>query len=119
MMQHKINMQIQSNPKFAEIINVNITQQFYGFLKYKVQMRENINVACKGETSSGKSTVILSLCTTVSSWTGVPYTVDQICANESEYYSKVRNATFNQTYHNSCCYCNMDGNRRTEGNQRL
>lgn len=92
-------MQIQSNPRFAELLNINITKQFYGYLAYKVRMRENINIACKGETRSGKTTVIVSLCKHVSDMTKVPYTTHHICANESEYYSKVKNAKFNETYH--------------------
>jgi len=62
-------------------------------------MRENLNPAIKGETRSGKSTVALSLGNFVSSMTKVPYTEFNICANESEYYSKVKNAKFNELFH--------------------
>ena len=107
---------------------------FYDYMIYKVRMRENLNIAIKGETRSGKSTVGLSIGNFISSMTRVPYTDFHICANESEcwlceiqpqdspkYYSKVRNAKFNELYHNQAIQesCNADGNRRAERVQRL
>jgi hypothetical protein len=99
MTEHKIMMQCADNPKFAQIIQTNINPQMYGYIQYKVRMRENLNLAIKGETRSGKSTVAISLGTYVSSMTLVPYTIEEICANESEYYSKVKYAKFNQFFH--------------------
>lgn len=96
-------------------------------------MRENLNIAIKGEfesttaesravehqTRSGKSTVGLSIGNFISSMTKVPYTDFHICANESEYYSKVRNAKFNELYHSLALQesWNADGNRRAERKQ--
>jgi len=99
MMEHKIQMQIQSNPRFAQIINLNITSKIYGYFNYKVRMRENLNIAIKGETRSGKTTVGLSWGVYISCITRMPYTVYHICANESEYYAKVKQAKFNELYH--------------------
>jgi hypothetical protein len=99
MVAHKIQMQMQDNQRFAQTINTNITKLFYDYLVYKVRMRENLNIALKGETRSGKSTAALSLGSFVSSMTRVPYTAYHICANESEYYSKVKNAKFSELYH--------------------
>jgi hypothetical protein len=108
---------------------------FYDYMIYKVRMRENLNIAIKGEfesttaesravehqTRSGKSTVGLSIGNFISSMTKVPYTDFHICANESEYYSKVRNAKFNELYHSLALQesWNADGNRRAERVQRL
>jgi len=139
---------MQDNQRFAQTINTNITKMFYDYMIYKVRMRENLNIAIKGEcnsttaesravghqTRSGKSTVGLSIGNFISSMTRVPYTDFHICANESEccqceiqpqdspkYYSKVRNAKFNELYHNQAIQegWNADGNRRAERVQRL
>lgn len=122
-------MQMQDNQRFAQTINTNITKMFYDYMIYKVRMRENLNIAIKGEfngtisyctvkhqTRSGKSTVGLSIGNFIASMTKVPYTDFHICANESEYYSKVRNAKFNELYHNQAIQedWNADGNRRAE-----
>jgi len=103
MSEHKIQMQMQTNPRFAEILNINITDKIYGYISYKVRMRENINFAIKGETRSGKSTVAISWCSYISSLTGVPYTVHHVCGNESEYYAKVKFSKFNEVYHMESC----------------
>lgn len=87
------------NARFAQTIHTNITKMFYEYIIFKVKMRENLNLAIKGETRSGKSTVALSLGNFVSGMTKVPYTAFNICANESEYYSKVKNAKFNELFH--------------------
>jgi len=50
MTEHKIQMQMRNNPRFAEILNINITDKIYGYINYKIKMRENINFAIKGET---------------------------------------------------------------------
>jgi hypothetical protein len=99
MVAHKIQMQMQDNPRFAQTIHTNITKLFYDYIIYKVRMRENLNLAIKGETRSGKSTVGLSFGHFISSLTRVPYGAYHICANESEYYSKVKNAKFSELYH--------------------
>lgn len=99
MTEHKIQMQMQSNPRFAQIIHMNITDKIYGYIAYKVRMRENLNLAIKGETRSGKSTVGISFGGFVSGHTQVPYVMHNICANESEYYQKVKFAKFNELYH--------------------
>jgi hypothetical protein len=96
MVAHKIQMQMQDcgfadstqnrpeNPRFAQTINTNITKLFYDYIIYKVRMRENLNIAIKGETRSGKSTAALSIGSFISSMTRIPYTPYHICANESE-----------------------------------
>jgi len=99
MVAHKIQTQMNDNPRFAQTINTNITKLFYEYLMYKVKMRENLNIAIKGETRSGKSTVAISLGNFIASMTRVPYGPFNICANESEYYTKVRKAKFNELYH--------------------
>jgi intein/homing endonuclease len=50
MVAHKIQMQMQDNPRFAQTIHTNITKLFYDYIIYKVRMRENLNLAIKGET---------------------------------------------------------------------
>lgn len=37
----------------------------------------------------------------ISSLTGIPFTVDYVCSNESDYYSKIKTALtkFNSVYH--------------------
>jgi hypothetical protein len=92
-------MQSMNNPKFAQIIQMNITPQIYGYITHKVKMKENLNLAVKGETRSGKSTVAMSIGTYVSALSTVPYTVTHICANESEYYNRVKHAKFSEFYH--------------------
>lgn len=136
MVAHKIQQQMQENAKFAQTINTNITQMFYDYIIYKVKMRENLNLAIKGEmhsrtngyahlTRSGKSTVGLSLGNFVSKMTGVPYNDYHICGNESEsamigkimhpkYYSKVKNAKFNELYHKWKSAMTSTGNRRAK-----
>lgn len=99
MVEHKMQMQMQDNARFAQTIHTNITKMFYEYIIFKVKMRENLNLAIKGETRSGKSTVALSLGNFISGMTRVPYTAYNICANESEYYSKVKNAKFNEMFH--------------------
>lgn len=72
-------------------------------------MRENINIAVKGGTRSGKSTVGNSWGIYISGLTGVPFDPDRnVCANESEigssvlnrqeYAQKVKDAQFNELY---------------------
>jgi len=97
--EHKINQQMMKNQEFARIINTNITNKIYDYMKYKVQMKENINFALKGETRSGKSTVGLGMGIYISSLAGMPFMADRnICKNESEYYEKVKHAKFNEVY---------------------
>jgi hypothetical protein len=55
MSQHKIMMESIDNPKFAQIIQMNITTQIYDYIRYKIKMRENLNLAIKGECKSGMS----------------------------------------------------------------
>jgi len=99
MMEHKIKMQMMENPKFAQMLAINITGTVYGYFGYKVQMRENINIAVKGGTRSGKSTVGNSWGIYISGLTGVPFDPDRnVCANESEYAQKVKEARFNELY---------------------
>jgi hypothetical protein len=109
MMEHKIKMQQMDNPKFAQMLAINITGTVYGYFGYKVQMRENINIAVKGGTRSGKSTVGNSWGIYISGLTGVPFDPDRnVCANESEigssvlnrqeYAQKVKDAQFNELY---------------------
>lgn len=108
MSEHKIMMEKERRPEFARMLSLNITNQIFEYLKYKVQMRENINIAIKGETRSGKSTVGLAFLTYISKLTKIPINVEKnICANESEtrnaffeqeYYKKVQNANFGDTF---------------------
>jgi uncharacterized membrane protein len=55
MTQHKIMMESMDNPKFAQIIQMNITQQIYEYIRYKIKMRENLNLAIKGECRKSMS----------------------------------------------------------------
>lgn len=72
-------------------------------------MRENINIAIKGETRSGKSTVGVAILAYVTMLTKTPLVIDKaLCANESEtltrlpseqeYYKKVQSAEFNDIF---------------------
>lgn len=89
----------ERRPEFARMLAMNITGQIFQYLKYKVQMRENINIAFKGETRSGKSTAAISVAVYISKFTGKPFDVEtNVCANESEYYKKVQHAEFNSVY---------------------
>jgi len=100
----------ERRPEFARMLSMNISRQIFDYLRYKVKMRENVNVAFKGETRSGKSTAGLAISTFICSLTGVPLDVNKhICANESEtdfcesnhlqeYYQRVQNAEFNEVY---------------------
>lgn len=97
MTEHKMQMQMQSNPKFAQVINMNISDKIYAYIAYKVNMRENLNLAIKGETRSGKSTVGISLGGYISGLTQVPYNMHHICANESECFVPVKARTRNTT----------------------
>lgn len=47
---HKMQIQMQNNQHFAQMLHTNVTQRFYDYLAYKVKMRENLNLAIKGET---------------------------------------------------------------------
>lgn len=98
MSEHKISMQMQQSARFAEILNVNITTQMYGYFAYKARMKENVNIGIKGETRSGKSTAGLSIAKYLSSLTGVPFTIHHVCKNESDFYQKLRNAKFGEVY---------------------
>ena len=49
MVAHKMQLQMQDNPRFAQTIHTNITKMFYEYLIYKIKMRENLNIAIKGE----------------------------------------------------------------------
>lgn len=59
--EHKIQMQMQKNPNFAQVIHMNITDKIYGYIQYKIRMRENLNLAIKGEELQGMSCLALSL----------------------------------------------------------
>jgi len=98
-MEHKIKMQMMENPKFAQMLAINITGTVYNFFGYKVQMRENINIAIKGATRSGKSTTGNSWGIYISGLTGVPFDPEKnVCANESEYIQRVKDASFNECF---------------------
>jgi len=89
----------ERRPEFARMLSLNITRQIFEYLKYKVQMRENVNIALKGETRSGKSTAGLSFLSYISSLTKIPIDINKhICANESEYYQKVQDAQFGDCF---------------------
>lgn len=99
MSEHKIMMEKERRPEFARMLSLNITKHIFDYVKYKVHMRENINIAIKGETRSGKSTVGLSFMAFISQLTGIPIDINKnICANESEYYKKVQTANFGDTF---------------------
>ena len=66
MAEHKIMLEKERRPEFARMLSLNITRQIFEYLKYKVQMRENVNIALKGETRSGKSTAGLSFLSYIS-----------------------------------------------------
>jgi hypothetical protein len=107
-MEHKIKMQMMDNQKFAQMLSINITPTVYNYFNYKVHMRENLNLAIKGSTrnisallcaGSGKSTVGNSWGIYISGLTGVPFTPEKnVCANESEYIQRVKEAVFNECF---------------------
>lgn len=101
MMTHKIMLEQSKNPEYAQMLAMNITNNIYNYFSYKVRMAENINIAIKGTTRSGKSTIGISWAKFISSLTGIPFTVWHVCSNESEYIQKVKDTEhtcFNTTF---------------------
>lgn len=49
MMTHKVQLEMQKNPEYAQMLNTNITDKIFQYIQYKIKMRENINFAFKGE----------------------------------------------------------------------
>lgn len=101
LMEHKIMLERSKNPEYAEMLAMNITQHIYNYFQYKVRMAENINIAIKGNTRSGKSTIGISWAKFISSLSGVPFNVWHVCSNESEYIMKVKDTEhtcFNTTF---------------------
>ena len=101
-----IKKQIATNEVFARAYHTDMTRVFYEMLDFKIKNKENIAIGIKGGTRSGKSLVGHAInwqeATLAAKYLGgVPsdyYKIDHICANESEYAYKVKNATSNSIY---------------------
>ena len=101
LMEHKIMLEKSKNQEYAQMLAMNITPQIYNYFQYKVRMAENINIAIKGSTRSGKSTIGISWAKYISSMTDVLFKTWHVCSNESEYIQKVKDTErtcFNTTF---------------------
>jgi len=93
---YTMQMKMQKLPVFAEAMNRNLTGLYFNFLTYKVQMKENIALECKGVTRSGKTTAMISTMKFVGKLTGTPFNSEHVCPNEQYYISLVKKAVDNQ-----------------------
>jgi len=101
-----IKRQIATNEVFARAYHTDMTKVFYDTLDYKVKNKENIATGLKGATRSGKSLAAASInwhtATLYEKYQGGSqrdyFGIDKICANESEYAYKVKEAKFGWTY---------------------
>ena len=50
---YTMQLKRQKLPIFAEALNRNLTGLYFQFLQYKVKLKENISIECKGVTRSG------------------------------------------------------------------
>jgi len=78
----------------AQALGKNITPIFSQYLTDSLDRNENIILACAGRTRSGKSYAMLELSKTVAQYTGIPFTVNNICWHDSQFMSKVKEAKF-------------------------
>jgi len=96
-----IKKKMARNPEYALIMRTNETKLFFEWIHKKLKMRENILVECMGFVRSGKSVVAQSICKYISNLIGIPFTLNNICSNESEFARKVMEATKNKMIYRS------------------
>lgn len=104
-----LKQQMSTNEAFARAYFTEMTKVYFDFLQYKIENRENISIGLKGQTRSGKSAVASATAFHVAhlivkihypeTKPSLYYNINNICANESEYAYKVKEATENSIFH--------------------
>jgi len=94
---YTIQLKKQKLRAYAEALSRNLTGLYFQFLEYKVKLKENISIECKGVTRSGKSTAMISSAKYVQRFTGVKFKPDFMCPNEQYFIDKVKNGVDNQS----------------------
>jgi hypothetical protein len=94
---YTIELKKQKLPIFAEALSRNLSGLYYQFLEYKVKLKENITLECKGVQRSGKTTGMISTAKYISRFTTVPFIPHYVCSNEQYYIQRVKNALDNQS----------------------
>jgi hypothetical protein len=84
-------------PIFAEALSRNLSGLYYQFLEYKVKLRENITLECKGVQRSGKTTGMISTAKYIVRFTNIPFIPHYVCSNEQYYIQRVKNAVDDQS----------------------
>lgn len=93
-----IQENVRTNPAWQKAYYTDYTPIFLESLKMKVDYRENINIELKGDTRSGKSTGGIALALTISSMWNMPFSVDNICQDQSDLVKKLDTAEFGETF---------------------
>jgi len=88
----------RNNPQWRKSYNTNYTDRFVDALKFKVEYKENLNIEIKGDTRSGKSTGGMLLGLMVSSMWKMPFSIENICEDQSALIKKLETAEFGETF---------------------
>lgn len=103
-----LKRQMASSEAYARAVNSDFTSIFFDFLDYKIENRENIAIGVKGATRSGKSAGGHAICWHIADLIvkhhypdkkpNSYFNVDNVCATESEYAYKVKDAPENSIF---------------------
>jgi len=93
-----LQMKMMDNPLLARAINRNITPQFMDVLKFKLSHKQLINFNCVGAPRTGKTYSMVALCVVISRFTGLPFGVDNILHNQSQYLNIFKTGKPNEIF---------------------
>jgi len=82
--------QMSKNPLLAEALMTSRTELLIRTIQEKVRYREHLGIEIKGGVRTGKSSIGIALAKFMSSLTGIPFTLGNICPNEIIYLQKLK-----------------------------
>lgn len=85
-----LHLYTRNDAKFRRAFNTNFTPEFIEYLKDKARLREPVHLSCMGQTRSGKSTSMMSVCILHSALNGRRFTSDYICPNSYSFLEKLK-----------------------------
>lgn len=93
-----LRLKQMQNPLMAQALNTDITPEFMKMLTFKIDHRQLINMDCMGKVRTGKSLAMISLCMTITDYTKMPFKVEDILHNGSEYLNVLKTGLPNSIY---------------------